>query len=160
MAKLQIISDIHLEYRSNIFKFPKCGEYLALLGDIGHPNTELYKDFIKAQSERFTKVYVIAGNHEFYGHSIRQSKALIKKACKEAGKNVIFLDNKFDYIDDNVIVIGSTLWSKLDLTDDWSFFSDVLNIKDWSVKKSNTTHSKCIKFIHKTLLLHQSKMLQ
>jgi predicted MPP superfamily phosphohydrolase len=150
MVKLQILSDIHLEYRSSIFKFPKVGDYLALLGDIGDPFTTIYQDFLKAQSMRFEKVYVIAGNHEYYGHSIRQTKTLLKSLCKSAN-NIMFMDDKIDVLNNGTVLIGTTLWSKLDTRDDWSKFGDFLKIKDWNVRKTLREHNKNVKFIKNSL---------
>jgi metallophosphoesterase superfamily enzyme len=34
--------------------------------DIGQPRKKDYLDFLKAQAERFERVFVITGNHEYY----------------------------------------------------------------------------------------------
>lgn len=52
MVKFQYMSDIHLEFYTNtnifkkIIKIDDC-ENICLLGDIGYPDTLIYKSFIK-----------------------------------------------------------------------------------------------------------------
>ncbi len=66
--RIQYISDIHLEF----FKvLPKqivrpVADILCLAGDIGYPFSSLYRDFLKQVSRDFKKVFLIAGNHEYY----------------------------------------------------------------------------------------------
>jgi predicted phosphodiesterase len=40
--------------------------FLALCGDIGNPFHENYVKFIRRHSERFSHVFIVAGNHEYY----------------------------------------------------------------------------------------------
>ena len=51
MNDIQITSDIHLEFYSDDVKFDKIlvpsSNNLALLGDIGYPTKDNYKEFIK-----------------------------------------------------------------------------------------------------------------
>ena len=41
-------------------------QFLALLGDIGLVTTAEYKNFLLDMADKFEKVFVILGNHEFY----------------------------------------------------------------------------------------------
>lgn len=69
MVDFQYISDIHLEISGKIPDIPKSSNNLCLLGDIGAPESDIYKKFIKECSEKFTNVFVIYGNHEYYSET-------------------------------------------------------------------------------------------
>lgn len=110
---IQIISDIHLEY--NMFHVvEKHSDYLALLGDIGNPFEESYKNFLYINSKIFKKIFLINGNHELYSkiHNVDEIKNKIKEICKNIG-NVFYLDKDFYDITDNTRIIGCTLWSNI-----------------------------------------------
>lgn len=55
--KLQYISDIHLEKRLIIPTIPVAGNYLALLGDIGSPYKDSYKEFLKYTSDNWKRSF-------------------------------------------------------------------------------------------------------
>lgn len=63
--KLQILSDLHLEFSPN-FYLPKTGNVIALLGDIGYPKSLIYREFITKLSKDYEHVLLITGNHEYY----------------------------------------------------------------------------------------------
>ena len=42
-SQLQVLSDIHLEFKRSRIDFPVTAPYLCLLGDIGDPGTESIK---------------------------------------------------------------------------------------------------------------------
>jgi predicted phosphohydrolase len=48
--------------------------YLALLGDIGWAAEESYRNLLLDMSTKFKKVYVIAGNHEYYQSSFESKR--------------------------------------------------------------------------------------
>ncbi len=48
-------------------QIPQIAECMALLGDISYAKKDNYQSFLLEQAQRFEKVFVIAGNHEFYG---------------------------------------------------------------------------------------------
>lgn len=54
--KLQVLSDIHLEFGREGFDFPQTARTLALVGDIGDPGSKLYEDFLLQQATRFQSV--------------------------------------------------------------------------------------------------------
>ncbi|ELR14381.1 Ser/Thr protein phosphatase superfamily [Acanthamoeba castellanii str. Neff] len=114
--RLQLASDLHLEafvgsfgltrfkelllekYNAPGGEIPVLGECLALLGDIGYPTRDTYREFLLQQAERFETVLVVAGNHEFYAvgsvtPDYDETKARIRSICSEAPKNNLhFLD--------------------------------------------------------------------
>jgi len=107
--KLQIASDLHLEFLQRMFPGERLispahgADLLVLAGDIanGIEAIELFKDWP-------VPVLYLAGNHEFYGHAIEPARADLRKAA--AGTSVIFMDN--DTIDfGGVRFLGTTLWT-------------------------------------------------
>jgi predicted phosphodiesterase len=118
----RLVSDLHLEISKQvepvhiaINSFNTRVPILCLAGDIGDPRTLAYKSFIKTQSQYYDKVFVIAGNHEYYNSNkkpvmnIKDINDEIETICKLCS-NVSYLNNKYEYYD-NIKFIGSTLWS-------------------------------------------------
>eukprot|EP01114_Cavostelium_apophysatum_P022598 TRINITY_DN8227_c0_g3_i1.p1 TRINITY_DN8227_c0_g3~~TRINITY_DN8227_c0_g3_i1.p1 ORF type:complete len:240 (+),score=58.91 TRINITY_DN8227_c0_g3_i1:2-721(+) len=84
--------------------------YLCLLGDIGVlKKEEQYRQFLRSEAKKFKKVFVVAGNHEYYGGSITGVNEAIRKICSEE-ENLIFLD-RTSVLLDGVRILGCTLWS-------------------------------------------------
>ena len=107
--KLQIASDLHLEFLQRLFPGERLispaysADLLVLAGDIanGTEAIELFRDWP-------VPVLYLAGNHEFYGHAIEQMRMNLRKAV--AGTSVIFMDN--DIVDfGGVRFLGTTLWT-------------------------------------------------
>jgi len=63
------------------------------------------------QAEKFQKVFVLAGNHEFYHSVYEDTYESIKNICAEH-ENLIFM-HKSSYLleDRNIRILGTTLWS-------------------------------------------------
>ena len=110
---LQYISDIHLEYRHTFPKIPIRGTNLALLGDIGNPFKNNYKEFLKYTSDNWNEVFIVTGNHEYWQEKYNMDEVDNEiKNITTKFNNVTFLNNnKFDL--DNYTVLGTTLWSKI-----------------------------------------------
>lgn len=116
--KLQYASDLHLKADSppfNILIEPVAPD-LALCGDIGNPFSSVYSDFIKWVSNRWSRVFLIAGNHEYFSENpnivMSDVEDQIRMVAYNAGPNVIFLQKETYSIDAyKIIVVGSTLWT-------------------------------------------------
>ena len=125
MVKIQIVSDLHLEFRGNNFKkiITPSAPILCLLGDIcacGDGETwNTYKNFIEYISPKYQYVFHIPGNHEYYTQEINPKNTFegINKKLKEFArtiKNLSILNNNCIRItirDKKYVFIGSTLWS-------------------------------------------------
>ena len=126
--KIQYISDIHLEFETNI-KFENIvvpnAPYLALCGDIGHPNSEIFKEFINYCSKRWTHVFYLTGNHDYYNkiHTRWKYKAprTINETEEDIGtlfknySNVHFLQKKsFEIPNTDYVILGCTLWTHIE----------------------------------------------
>ena len=154
--RIQYISDIHLELLHKkkaveliSTKIQPKSEICILAGDIGNPlhSNSNYKDFLLNVSEKFKKTFVIAGNHEFYGNDIEQTKQEINKICMDI-PNVSFLDNSYeDY--DGYRWIGSTQWTKIE--NPQFIINDFSQIKNLSVNRYNNIHLESYNFLLDTL---------
>lgn len=110
--KIQYFSDIHLEKTSGFPRFKARAPYLCLLGDIGNPFRDNYKDFLRYCSDLgFKRTFIIAGNHEYYGNNYTKTNDRIQDLCNRI-PNVSFLNRSILQIDD-LIIAGSTLWSQI-----------------------------------------------
>jgi len=85
--------------------------YLALLGDIGRPSDPVYCSFLLEQANRFQKVFVLPGNHEYYKSSIQDAKIDLAKACAQH-PNLLQLD-RTSMVIDGVRIVGATFWQRI-----------------------------------------------
>lgn len=110
MKKLQYVSDIHLERRRSIPNILIKHPYIALLGDIGNPFLDNYAVFLRYVSNNADKVFLLAGNHEYWHHnqSTEKVRDRISSICN-AFNNVEFLSNSVSSLE-NYKILGTTLW--------------------------------------------------
>ena len=115
--KLQIVSDLHLEFLSlnqveelaNKISDGSPADVLILAGDICSWNNNSFynrKLFLDILSNRYSYVFYIFGNHEYYGTSYSDVQKL--KSYYNL-TNIIILDND-SYTVDDVTFYGTTLW--------------------------------------------------
>jgi predicted phosphohydrolase len=119
---IQLASDIHLEClahdqpsgrklaRKLVGKSK--AKYVALLGDIGIAVRPYYKDFLIRLSKRYTNVFVLYGNHEFYHSTTSEALETIETVTKEY-PNVLWLRAGHAFEVEGVKIVGDTLWSHL-----------------------------------------------
>ena len=125
--KLQILSDLHLEYEN--FTIPETdADVIVLAGDI-HERTNAV-DWIKSQTDK--PVIYVAGNHEYYGHlcpelkydmysqigyehytrTFKDPDIVLTEGCKQINfleKDEVFLTDSFKVMDDLLPVSGEFL---------------------------------------------------
>ena len=156
--KFHVLSDIHLEFYKNypgfdtFVKDPTGAEALCLCGDIGDPFSASYKSFLQDCSKcPYFYVFLISGNHEYYGHHIYRVNHAIKALCAEISPKLIYLNNQaFDIPHTNLRVVGTTLWSNIhdeQRSDARCFVADFRQIKEWDIERNNQKNAKCIQFI-------------
>lgn len=127
---------------------------LFMAGDMGSPFANSYEWMLSYVSDLYAKsggfVFLVAGNHEFFGHGKDETMARLKKVCS-AWPNVILLSRPeeggapfFDIPGTDLRVTGATLWTHVpdDAKDRVSSSTnDVRNIKDWSIDAHNQNHA-------------------
>lgn len=162
--KIEYYSDLHLECEisptdrvilSRIFKFT--GDVLILAGDIFNPHSYKFDEFVKYLSERYLKVFYIAGNHEYYSHhDIDETNDLIGKYT-EKYPNFIFLNNTSSILNHNnekVLFIGSTLWSHIPeelYSSAKNYMNDFIQIKDFTPERQSHLHATAKEYLKKAI---------
>lgn len=158
MTKINYISDLHIEFIKHknyekMFQF-KPGDILCLAGDIGYPQDDKYKEFLKYCSKIFKYVILITGNHEYYmKYSIEETNKLISNIVSEYN-NIIFLNNTSHYFEEyDLYILGTTLWSNTqDLNEeDVVNYNDFHRIRNMNIKYMNELHD-CSKIFIETEL--------
>jgi predicted phosphodiesterase len=107
--RVQILSDVHLELGKRQPSLERHADILVLAGDVGNPFAAPYVQFLSTASALFSKVFVVAGNHEYYGHTMKDTEAKIHSTC-QSYRNVVFLQCRA-HIHEGVRFVGCTLWS-------------------------------------------------
>jgi PAS domain S-box-containing protein len=149
----QYISDIHLEYLTNIPNIKKTANNLCLVGDIGHPGTFLFNKFLKRCSENYKNVFLVYGNHEYYSilrgrHKKIETMQQKIEYSKHFPKNVYFLNNSCVYFNINNQIVKNTL----ELDDDKKDYIKLIGSTLWSNKGPGANNFKNI-FIEQDKLL-------
>ena len=152
--KIQILSDLHLEFLSSfqidrlVENIKRCGDVLILAGDVGNGMASHYRYFLEKMAAKFEKVFVVAGNHEYYGNDIEMTNQKIQSVCDDL-ENVSFLCSTWeDY--GGVRWIGTTLWSHVVETTK-CFTNDIRYIQNMPLSKYNERHHEAVQFLTKAL---------
>lgn len=113
------MSDLHLEGGTaesansyEQFKIPPKAPYLILAGDIGYfKHKDRYLAFLRRQCECFVRVFLIPGNHEFYGMSrVDGLKVAIDMETSLHGRlTVMHGQQRRVDVDDKTILLACTL---------------------------------------------------
>lgn len=123
ITKIQYLSDLHLEYRKVIPIVPVAADYLILAGDIGNPFKDNYYYFMNRVSRQFKKIFLIAGNHEYWnlnatGAADRYNNFVHVhdriRTVTNNFPNIHFLNNTSHCFDDKYEILGTVLWSWVD----------------------------------------------
>ncbi len=114
--KIQVLSDLHLEFPENNFRFFDAGaDVIVLAGDIGN-----WKNSLKLINTLFSQdrdIVYVAGNHEFYGTSLEEGYNFLDKESRKY-PNIHFLE-KSVFEKGDAVFLGTTLWSDFNLFGDY-----------------------------------------
>ena len=123
--RVQYASDLHLELSSGPFQaiLKPVAPILALAGDIGRPDLPEYRNFMAYCSSNWDRVFVVAGNHEFYNsktaknwtykapHTVDMRRDMCARVAA-AFPNITFMNrDRVEY--GGVSFLGCTLWTDL-----------------------------------------------
>lgn len=157
----QIMSDLHLEVGQQYltFQVPPTAPCLVLAGDIGQlSNYDLYLSFLCLQCEQFLRVFLVLGNHEFFGMSHDEGLCIadrLEKGPVLAGRLVVLHRRRYDLEEQSdITVLGCTLWSRVhpgarDIVE--SKVKDFRRIQDWGVDKHNEEHVKDVEWLQEQI---------
>jgi len=122
--KLQLMSDLHLEFEPTFRPENVGSDVLILSGDICpaayfkkseaspyYAKGEQFKDFFKHCSDNWSQVMYVPGNHEHYQGRFEETVELLKEVVDPL-YNIHILDNHSVWFE-GVLFIGGTLWTDL-----------------------------------------------
>lgn len=158
--KIQYCSDLHIEFPENK-EFLKSnplqakGDILVLAGDIvPFIVMKNHGDFFDYISDNFKYTYWVPGNHEYYYYDISQKNGTIHEKIRDN----VFLVNNTSVKHNNLKLIFSTLWSKIDPANQWIIQQSMSDFQVIKHKKElftpfhyNQLHQECIRFIEQEL---------
>lgn len=161
--KIQYASDLHLEFGENskwLKEHPLevVGDILLLAGDIGYLGDDNYKNhpFWDWASKNFKRVIVVPGNHELY--KFFDINELFEGWSFDIRHNVKACYNSMIHLTDDIDIIASTLWSKINPCESYiteRCVSDFKRIRNGEYRLSserfNEEHEKCRGFIERSI---------
>ena len=111
--KVNLLSDVHLEFQRGKHFHPGEGDVLVLAGDIcvaadlgtGSEDDEVAQAFFAECVKNYNKVYYTAGNHEYYHGDIENVDSILKKI-----PGVTYLNNSSECYQ-GWHFVGTTLWA-------------------------------------------------
>lgn len=122
--KLQVMSDLHLEFEHTFKPVNAGADTLVLSGDVCmaaymlktvespyHVSKMFWLEFFEHCSNEFDNVVYVLGNHEHYRGYIDTSAQVLKDALSD-WTNLHVLDNETVQLDD-VLFCGTTLWTDM-----------------------------------------------
>ncbi|KAK2797612.1 hypothetical protein FQN50_009125 [Emmonsiellopsis sp. PD_5] len=152
--RFQIMSDLHLEVGQQYANFhiiPRATR-LILAGDIGRlADYEAFRDFLCFQCEKFAEVYLVLGNHEFFGISRQEGLRLADMLQREPGlkdKLIVMNQKRVDLQD--VTLLGCTLHSQIPPEAEEIVrhkINDFRRIVDWTVANHIIEHANDVKWL-------------
>jgi len=147
-VKLQIVSDIHLEFRD--IQINNAGaDILCLAGDIcvarhlykNNPLGDRYRKFFDQISSEFDQILYIPGNHEYYNGCWNDTIEQLRDAL-DPWDNIILMNNSWLNFG-NTRIVGTTLWTDFNNRDPLTMLSikDMMNdYKVVKIRRGDTYH--------------------
>lgn len=149
--RIQVLSDLHLEVgqQYSSYEFPASAPFLLLGGDIGRLiDYDPYLKFLEKLVSRYEKVFLVLGNHEFYGLSYEAGIAQARRLSQEpslADTLVLLHGARWDDPGSSLTILGCTLWSDIPETAHAAVASkinDFKKIDGWTVPQHNQVHAE------------------
>lgn len=120
MLRFQVCSDIHTEFYKTVrldhFLTPSA-DYLILAGDVGIPIIPTYKSFLQQCNDRFKKVFIVLGNHEYYGNTLSGTFQMVQEQISDLPNVVLLHDSEYRFEEENFTLLGTILWSRVHPTE-------------------------------------------
>ena len=134
---------------SDLFTFPVAAPYLLLAGDIGRlVDYDNYLAFLEAQTLRYDTVFIVLGNHEFYGTSYPAALDAARRLAEEPSlsQRLVLLDKtRWDSPRSDLTILGCTLWSSIPserIGVVQSKINDYKEIDGWTPAEHNLAHAQ------------------
>ena len=152
------MSDLHLEVGQQYTSFciQPCAPFLILAGDIGRlVDYDAFRDFLSVQCKQFEKVFLVLGNHEFFGISRAEGLVLASTLEKEDSlKGVLSVMNRKRIDLAGLTILGCTLQSHI--PDDAVAIiaqkvNDFRHISQWTIADHNFEHIKDVEWLREEI---------
>jgi predicted phosphodiesterase len=163
--RVQILSDLHLEVgqQYSAFDFPATASFLLLAGDIGRLiDHDAYRGFLESQVARYQKVFLVLGNHEFYGLDYQSGLDAARRLAEEPSlaDGVVLLHRaRWDDPDSDLTVLGCTLWSAIQ-EDAYGIVEakvkDYQRIDHWTARQHSTIHAEEVAWLRDQVIQIQA----
>ncbi len=150
------MSDLHLEVGQQYTSFciQPCAPFLILAGDIGRlVDYDAFRDFLRVQCNQFEKVFLVLGNHEFFGCSSRTEGLLLARRLEEEEdslRGVLSVMNRKRIDLPGLTILGCTLQSHI--PDSASAIvaqkvNDFRHIGHWTIADHNAEYIKDVEWL-------------
>ncbi|KAK4150205.1 Metallo-dependent phosphatase-like protein [Chaetomidium leptoderma] len=147
----KVLSDLHLEVgqQYSTFSFPASAPFLLLGGDIGRLiDYAAYRGFLESQIARYRKVFLVLGNHEFYGLDYQSRLDAARRLSEEpslASELILLHRARWDDPDSDLTILGCTLWS--DIPEEsygivQAKVNDFKKIDQWTAQRHTAIHKE------------------
>lgn len=150
--KIQIVSDIHLEFGITDIENNSGADVLVLSGDITTTNTLTeFEEFISKLEQQYEYIIHIQGNHEPWHSSIETMDEVLTDIA-HGSKTYYYLNNNYVIVG-NYIIIGCTLWTDYNRGDYYDMklirnsMRDYGNIKNFRPVRGHTLHKESVRYI-------------
>lgn len=114
LKSYQFVSDLHLD-RNGHPRLKPVAKNLIVAGDLADGWTHHSINWLKGISQSFDKIFVVLGNHEYYGN-FKENLQRVHETTSTVS-NLKILDDSRENIyldhDEKVVLYGTTLWSKI-----------------------------------------------
>lgn len=178
--KLQIVSDLHLEFRPDNLNFlVPSAPVLCLLGDICVIGTDedfqTYKNFIETIYDNYDVIIHVPGNHEYYNRTQRgiDTNCTIEKIdarlrdYAKTKKKLHFLNNNMIKLQIGKIkyyLIGTTMWTYVN-PENHSMIQNAMNdykyihvrengqVRNFRISDMQKLHRKAVKCVKRFITL-------
>nr|QBK89933.1 MAG: calcineurin-like phosphoesterase [Pithovirus LCPAC101] len=116
--KFDLLSDLHLE-RGDVADYksllPLNSTHLIVAGDVARSTDwDRIVNFFGVACTNYSTVWYVLGNHEYYNNLYNNTLYYEDKVqkLKDMYKNLIFLNNDFQYLKhDDLVIYGGVMWS-------------------------------------------------
>lgn len=153
----QILSDLHLELgQYSTFEVPAVAPNLILAGDIGRLiDYSQYLSFLARLVPHFDRIFLVLGNHEFYGLSYADGLCRAQELERESilvGKLILLHQHRIEFSrgSGDLVMLGCTLWSHVPEEKKLMVqmkVADFERIKNWTVDTHNLAHAADLEWL-------------
>ncbi|KFX94456.1 hypothetical protein V490_04356 [Pseudogymnoascus sp. VKM F-3557] len=160
-AEFQVMSDLHLEIANEYatFSIPSVAPYLILAGDIGQlANMASFHAVLRTQCRQFSRVFLVLGNHEFYGLSRDEGLRRAEELEKEPGmlgRLTVLNRTRVTLEENGITILGCTLHSLIPPEAEEAVrdrVKDFQKIEDWTIERHNKEHALDVAWLESEII--------